>query len=390
MKGNNMRQGGGLINNIPKFIIRLFERDAEILGWLWIPDNHVVTADLQPVPIAQDFAKGDDYVVLRLAEMYLKTTRLLWREFYPLVHSFVAYGDPAAPRSIAAIAGPGQLKELGTDNLDRLIGLAYRLAGPLVYDGQDIELLVGLYAVPAEDGAKVLIDTLTQLSGLVPALKQATDVASIVKGGVEGLLGISGTKLTLGIHDVLRAGSMGPGHPARPGFIVAINAPAESIRPEQLWIKGGRLYQGPNPVAAKPFSSHDMMLFELHRGPSRASSWATLPRLAPHTSAFDEILRSGLDVPKLKTRLNQAFTAFETDLRTIGDLTTPDKAAVRAIIAKDLKERVEKIDGGGPLFETRSITGLEQRVELRSFSPLALADTLIGPLPPRRDGVPLF
>ena len=53
-------------------------------------------------------------------------------------------------------AGPGQLKELGTANLDRLVGLAYRLAGPMVYAGDDLDVLVGLYAVPAQDAAKVL------------------------------------------------------------------------------------------------------------------------------------------------------------------------------------------------------------------------------------------
>jgi hypothetical protein len=375
---------------VPDFITQLFKREGEVLGWVFVPDDHRVTADLKPLPIEPPFAAVDDYVVLRLAEMYLKTTRVLWKESYPLVHSFVGYGDPAAPRSIASIAGPGQLKELGTDNLDRLIGLAYRLAGPLVYDGQDIELLAGLYAVPAKDGAKVLIDTLAQLSGLVPALKQATDVANIVKGGVEGLLGIGGTRLTLGIHAAFRALGAGAGRPARPGFIVAINAPSATVRPEQLWVRDGRLYEGPNPVAAQPFASHDMMLFELHRGPTRASSWATLPKLAPHATGFDSIFKSNAAVAELKVKLNQAFVVFETDLRAIDDLTGPDKAAIRALVAEDIKQRVAKIDGGG-LFETRAVGGVEAKVELRGFSPIAIPDPPAGiPLPRREEGLPVF
>jgi hypothetical protein len=316
---------------VPDFITKLFLRQTAVLGWQWVPDDHVVTSDLRPVPVAERFARGDDYVVLRLAEMYLKTTRVLWKESYPLVHSLVAYGDPAVRHSIATIAGPGQLKELGTDNLDRLIGLSYRLAGPIVYDGQDIELLAGLYAVPAKDGAKVLIDTLSQLSGLVPTLKQAADVANIVKGGVEGLLGISGTQLMLGIHDALRAAGAGIGREARPGFIVAINASAASIGPEQLWIRGGRLYQGPKLDAAQPFETNDMMLFELHRGASRASTWATLPGLAAHVAVFDALLKSEAAMPELKTKLNKAFIDFEMDLRTVEDLTNPDKSAIRSL-----------------------------------------------------------
>lgn len=370
---------------VPDFLIRLFQKEAKVLGWLRIPDDHRVTADLVPLAVEPDFVVGDDYVVLRLAEMYLKTIRVLWKESYPLVHSFIAYGDPSAPRSVATIAGPGQLKELGTDNLDRVIGLAYRLAGPLVYDGQDIELLAGLYAVPAKDGAKMLIDTLGQLSGLVPALKQATDIANIVKGGLEGLLGISGTRLTLGIHD-----AVGHGRPARPGFIVAINAAADSVKPEQLWIRDGRLYEGDTPFAAEPFASHDMMLFELHRGPSRAATWATLPILTPHVTVFSTTLKNYATVPELKTALDKEFRAFEIDLRFADDLTNPDKAAIRALVSNDLQQRVIAIENGG-LFETRSVAGQSQQIDLREFSPLLLPDVPAGaPLPSRDEGIPIF
>jgi hypothetical protein len=375
---------------VPDFILKLFERQAVVLGWAWVPDGHNVSANNTVLPVEPPFVVGDDYVVLRLAEMYLRTTRILWKESYPLVHSFVGYGDPAAPRSVATVAGPGQLKELGTDNLDRLIGLAYRLAGPTVYDGQDIELLAGLYSVPAADGAKLLIDTLAQLSGLVPALKQATDVANIVKGGVEGLLGISGTKLTLGIHDVLRSQVPAGGRAAHPGFIAAINAPSASIDPKRLWIKAGRLYEGENPVAARPFDSHDMMLFELHRGPSRTPSWATLPKLALHSAVFDGLLKGETVVADLKTKLNRAYVTFETDVNGLDDLTKPDKAAIRAMVAKDLQERVAKIDGGG-LFENRSVSGLDQRIELRGFSARMIPDLPAGmSLPSRSEGLPLF
>ena len=91
---------------IPDFLDRLFRRQAQALGWQWIPEANVVDGHNRPVAAEPAFATGDDYVVLRLAEMYLKTTRVLWREYYPVVHSFVAHGDPLAQRSIATVAGP--------------------------------------------------------------------------------------------------------------------------------------------------------------------------------------------------------------------------------------------------------------------------------------------
>lgn len=374
---------------IPDFLDRLFRRQAQALGWQWIPEANVVDGHNRPVAAEPAFATGDDYVVLRLAEMYLKTTRVLWREYYPVVHSFVAHGDPLAQRSIATVAGPGQLKDLGSANLDRLIGLAYRLAGPVVYDGQDIELLAGLYAVPAADGAKVLIDTLSQLTGLIPALKQATEVAGIVKAGTEGLLGLADTQLALGVRDTLRPAGAGHGRTARPGFVVAVNAPQAQLKPAQLWVREGRLYEGPNPVAARPFDSHDMMLFELHRGPSRTASWATLPALAARAKAFDAALR---DTPadQLPAAINAAFRQFEADLRGIDDLSQPDKAAIRALVGEDLKARVKAIQGGD-LIETRSVAGAPTRVELRGFRPRDLAEPPPGvALPARTEGEPLF
>lgn len=373
---------------VPAFLDRLFTRQAQVLAWQWVPDDHVLDARNQPVPLAPPFAAGQDYVVLRLAEMYLKSARILWKEFYPVVHAFVAYGDPAAQRSIATVAGPGQLKDLGSANLDRLIGLSYRLAGPVVYDGQDIELLAGLYAVPAADGARVLIDTLSQLAGLIPALKQATDIANIVKGGTEGLLGLANTELALGVRDTLRAPGTGQGRSARSGFLVAVNTPQAGLPAASLWVREGRLLEGPNPIAARPFDSHDMMLFELHRGPSRVAAWATLPALAERARAFDTALRS-TPPEQLAATINAAYRAFEADLRAIDDLTLPDKAAIRALVADDLKTRVKAIQGGD-LIETRSVSGAAVRSDPRGFRPRDIVDPPAGAaLPSRAEGVTL-
>ena len=66
----------------------------------------------------------------------------------PVVHSFITYGNPQAPQVVGTVAGPGQLKDLGTANLDKVIPLAFPLAGPIVYDGQNIEALVPHVSLP--------------------------------------------------------------------------------------------------------------------------------------------------------------------------------------------------------------------------------------------------
>jgi hypothetical protein len=126
---------------------------------------------------------------------------------------------------------------------------------------------------------------------------------------------------------------------AKPGFLVAVNAPSSAVRPETLWVNSGRLYEGPNPFAAVEYKSYDMMLFELHRGPSRTSTWATLPPLASHANAFDVALRETAS-QELGRKINDLYHRFELDLRKIDELTDPDKAAIRGLVASELRNRV--------------------------------------------------
>lgn len=377
---------------IPQFLRNLFAREAQKLARVRIPDGNVLDEKGNPVTVPAAFTAGDDYVVLRLSEMFLKHTRVLWREFYPVVHAFVAYGDPASPKTAATVAGPGQLKELDTTNLDRLINLSHRLAGPIVYDGQDLEVLAGLYAVPGADSARALIETVSQLSGVIPVLSGVDKVAEVFATGTERLLNIKGTTLAIGLREAFRPPGAGEGVAARPGFIAVVNAPAAEIEPiaKELWVRGGRLYRGANPMSAQPYEGRDYMLLELHQGPPRAPIFATLPRLAPHVTAFNDAFRQVTDVSALKQRLAQLFREFEADVDTSAELTRKDKSAIRAMVADDLRTRVVAIESGG-LFERKSADGTGAPIDPRGFSPrdIVLPKNLES-LGHRPSGVALF
>src|SRR5207245_1819039 len=101
-----------------------------------------------------------------------------------------------------SIAGPGQLRELGEANLERIVNLSYRIAGPTPFRGDEVKMLCGLYSVPGQDAAKALIDTVGALAGLGGiALGQAPQIAAVVKQGVESVLGLNEATLQLGISD---------------------------------------------------------------------------------------------------------------------------------------------------------------------------------------------
>ncbi|NKL24764.1 hypothetical protein [Rhizobium leguminosarum] len=365
----------------------LFARDGKSLGHVWIPDGHVVDANNQPVEFPKSYAVEDAYVMISLAEMFLKRTRVLWREFYPVVHSFITYGNPQAPLTVGTVAGPGQLKDIGTANLDKVIPLAFPLAGPIVYDGQNIEALLGLYAVPAKDGAAILINTLSQLSSIVPQLAAATQVAGVLKTGTEQMLGIDGTQLKLGLHNSFFPPTGGQGFIARPGFAVAVSKAANEVDANQLWVVNGRLKVGRNPVSAQAPEEFDYMLIQFYAGPPRVNIWGTIPSLADHTPAFENALKA--DAADRKTAVNLAFSVFEAELAKSRDLTKSDKGAVRALVAQNLKDRVAALEKGS-LFELKS--GGTETVEAEdptAFRPFKIG-LPEGQWPQRAAGLPIW
>ncbi|MEH7911804.1 hypothetical protein V7798_32105 [Rhizobium laguerreae] len=365
----------------------LFARDGTSLGHVWIPDGHVIDANNQPVQFPTSYAVEDAYVMISLAEMFLKHTRVLWREFYPVVHSFITYGNAQAPQAVGTVAGPGQLKDLGTANLDKVIPLAFPLAGPIVYDGQNIEALLGLYAVPAKDGAAILINTLSQLSSIVPQLAAATQVAGVLKTGTEQMLGIDGTQLKLGLHNSFFPVTGGEGFIARPGFALAVSKPSNKVDSKRMWVVNGRLRIGDNPISAQAPDDFDYMLIQFYAGPPRVNIWGTIPSLADHTPAFENALKA--DAATRRTAVNLAFSVFESELAKSRDLTKSDKSAVRALVAQDLKDRVLALETGS-LFELKSF-GSEDvvREDPALFRPHKIE--LTGETRPEREpGLPLW
>lgn len=370
---------GSILNN-------LFARDGKSLGHVWIPDGQVIDANGQTVQFPPSYAVEDAYVMISLAEMFLKRTRVLWREFYPVVHSFITYGNPQALQTVGTVAGPGQLKDLGTANLDKVIPLAFPLAGPIVYDGQNIEALLGLYAVPAKDGAAILINTLSQLSSIVPQLAAATQVAGVLKTGTKQMLGIDGTQLKLGLHNSFFPVTGGEGFIARPGFAVAVSKPANEVDPKTLWVVNGRLRVGKNPVSAEAPDEFDYMLIQFYAGPPRVNIWGTIPSLANHTPAFENALKA--DAVNRRTAVNLAFSVFESELGKSRDLTKSDKGAVRALVAQDLKDRVVALETGS-LFELKSVdSGEVVKENPTAFRPHKIA--ISDGKPQRSAGLPLW
>lgn len=348
------------------------------MAWGRIRSNHVVGADAAP------FNANDDYLIVRLASMFLRNSRVLWLKLSPLAHATVSLPGQTAVHAETSVVGPAQFGDLSTAPVDRSIILNQKLAGPAVWRGGDLQIAAGLFAVPKDEAAGTLLDTLGQLSALaIPGLKASVEIARVVKGGVEGLIGLSGTKAVLGVKIALADPAIAaPGSEAAPCVLAAIAAPAASVNFDRLWVVEGRLWKGDSADALSPYEQYDHLIVTIERGPAR-QDWRGLPTLTPHEPSFDSILRTpALPKDTAVIKLNEAFVLFDVDLTAEPDLTDPDKARIRGEVIADLKARLSRKYGQPITLERtspymRSVGGIRREVDLEGFSFLDVGD--VGP-----------
>ena len=320
--------------------LALFRQQGQQLFWQRLDDRRVLGR-----PSGESIQADEAYVVIRLAEMYLGTSRVLWRKFSPLVHAFVEYGNNGP---LHAVAGPGQLQDLGEANLDRVIVLNYRLAGPIPFKGGDLALLIGLYSVPRGDAAAALLSALGALSNVAgPGATTAVQIAGIVKDGVDNVLSLGTTQLRLGASDTFGGG----GNDLRSGFHIGIGAPRPQVPADRLWIKDGHLLEGNSAVLARPFEGADYFVVHLERLERRAD-WPGLPGLAEYEQRFGDILKGAGDVAAKKAELAGVWPLFGEALVTSPYLTRFDAGQIANDVKADLRGRIDALESGG-LFETR-------------------------------------
>jgi len=154
--------------NLFDWIDKLFREQNRQMAWGCIPPERVIGGGPQPA-----FKPNDDYVTVRLGSMFLRDSRELWLKLSPLVHATVGQRGRVAPRSDSAVIGPAQFGDLATAPAERSVVLNQRLSGPAVWRGGDLDIAAGLFAVPKDQAAAALLETLGQLSALgIPGLTQ--------------------------------------------------------------------------------------------------------------------------------------------------------------------------------------------------------------------------
>lgn len=320
-------------------VLDVFRKKGAQLFWKRLADDHVVGASSGAAIDA-----GEAYFVLRLTEMYLGTSRTLWRKAYPLVHGFTNYKG----REEHNVAGPGQLQEIGGGNFGQLIVLNSRLAGPTPFTGGDLSLLVGLWSVAGDDAAKALVTTVGAVSGLIGAAgPPVAQIIDVVKSSVENILNLDQTILRLGVNDTFY-----PDNPLRAGFYVGIGAAAATVDVSRLWLRDGHLVAGTDPVVAKPYNDHDYFVVQVERREVR-DDWPALPTIREFNDQFGTVMAAVEAVATIRQRLATLWPGFVQALTASEHLTAAHAAKIQNDVAADLTARLDALEHGNP-FETKA------------------------------------
>lgn len=324
--------------------------ESKIYTTFYLP-VHRVDVDYDTTPMNA----GEAYCRLWLAEMRLAQGVKVFTRRYPVVHAAIRFDYGGQTVTIPYIAGPGYLKELTEDNLDKIIQGNYPLTPLFPYNQGLVELQAGLFSMVADDPIGRFIKTLSSFSALlpVPELSAVLNLAGPVYSGIEDLLGTGDGRLELGYQQTFTAAGGGGSNDLSSGYFAVIVAEENKFDTSTLCVVKDRLRVGALGNAREFINRHQAlhgysyMLFRIEK--HREQDWESLnsirelvdkAREATMKGQFDEVKQNLLPAIKVavlrskdvayKDRL-EMFLKIENELRKWGLQATQREVPVRSL-----------------------------------------------------------
>lgn len=269
-------------------------------------------------------ASDETYMRLRLARMFLKDRRVLFQTKYPVVNTAMRFAGPEGPIEVQFVARPDLAGDTTKSRLDEVVALDQTVLGPVLYRGGDLELMLGLYAAPADDWANRFIklaEGVSQLTLNVP-LTTAISMASTIKKSLEDTLSGDGLDLKLGLDMELRENVT-----LAPGYLVMINAPDAEVDRNSLRVENGELVT----ADGKVYTAHDYIVLGIEATRQR-TDWQTLG----YAGAWKKLLTVAAeanDIEQVKT----AYLTFNGIIQASDDLSLADRNAIIALAQERVK-----------------------------------------------------
>jgi hypothetical protein len=273
---------------------------------------------------------GEAYCRIWLVEMRLAKDVDWFKQRYPVVHAAVRFNHGEKPVTIPYIAAPGNLKELATDNLDKVIQSNYPLTPLFPFNQGLVELQAGLFSMVTSDSIGKFIKTMGKFSQLlpVPELSKVLNLVEPVYQGIEDLFDLGDRRLELGYQQTFSEAGGGGSNPLRDGYFVAILAEENQINTEQLCVVNDSLklgYPGTTKVFvrdAKPLEGYSYMLFRLEK--RTAQDWESLTSIKELVEQAQDAVFAGqyeavrtLLLPAVKTAILRSPDVAKADRKSM-------------------------------------------------------------------------
>jgi hypothetical protein len=223
------------------------------------PQRPVDSGQTKPV---DRFQPQEDYVLIRVNELFLSESRQWFTEIEPIVFASTEFLYGGQERTDPFLVGPKK-----DETLPRGMVLKNTtVSGPHPYRGGPLTLTIVLSRLPVGNVARPLIEVIEATGkALDPAIGLSTylKVGNVMLDGFEKLLGLDGVKPLIGFRNTVNPDA---GDTFDPGYFALIDMPAPD--PTQFWAKNDELVHGATFESAKPFRAADFVLFQIARAPS--------------------------------------------------------------------------------------------------------------------------
>lgn len=272
---------------------------------------------------------GESYLTVKITAARIVHSRKLWKKLYPVAHTAVSVPHPSAPTAteLRRVVSPADLRNVESDQLDRVIMVDQTVFGPVPYYGGELNLTAVLFGVQGGDVLKPYIGLLDRLSGLagVQFIAQALPFAELLKEGTEQLTDLANmSKLEVAI----RIGM----NPPKVGRLIVVADPNGETDAATLTVtKDGKVVK-PDKTT---LTEHPYFVLEFVPSPDR-KDFFSVPELNTRHQAFIKTLRE-----RTEQDVRAEFETFRRYVLTCDDLLKHDQKDVISKV-KTVMENVFK------------------------------------------------
>lgn len=294
---------------------RIRHAPAKTWAYLQIPDEHIDRAC--PMGI---FEPQKHYFRMVVNEMFLADSRQWITNFDPVVFAAVEFLYDKTMSEEPKVVGPRLLANYKQAVPQGVRFLNTPISGLHPYVGGDFTYTVILYRVARNNHVRDLLNVLEKVVNAVDpsnAMKAYLNIAGVVVDGLDIILGTNQTTPVVAIRNTV---NLAAGNDFKPGYSVLIDAPENSIKKENFWVRDGRLFYGTSLSSSIPYSEKDFVLFSIIQSEARNDvsalqfypRWEETQLQAAQSNQWEDA-KSSFNALYLELLVNPDLTDFQKD-----------------------------------------------------------------------------